>query len=81
MTGGSSLSKLGRRDQKYLAQFMAETFRAEATHLPALLWIPLLTLFNPRWVMPIHLLYGLLSNIPCWLVQRVNRVKLRRLES
>lgn len=56
-----------------------ETWRGELCHWAALASTPVFALWNPPWAILIMTLCGLLLNIPCILVQRYNRIRLRRL--
>ncbi len=70
--------RLRGTDPDYLERFILETCRAELTHwIPLVAW-PLFWIFNPLRVMPFMLLYALLSNLPCVIVQRYNRPRLLR---
>jgi len=77
--GGFSKRSMRSRDTAYLERFVAETRRAEAGHLMAFGASPLFALFNPLWIVPLHLLYGALSNLPFVAIQRYNRFRLLRL--
>jgi glycosyl-4,4'-diaponeurosporenoate acyltransferase len=76
---GFAKGKLASRDPEYVRTFILETCRGEIAHyaqIPALLvtWI-----WNP-WpgACLVLLVYALLSNLPCILLQRFTRVRLAR---
>ncbi len=67
---------LSKRTATYLDRFVVETVRAELTHwIPLLAW-PFFILWNPYHLMPFMLLYAVLANLPCLLLQRYNRPRL-----
>ncbi len=76
--GGFSKRRLLGGDPGYLEQFALETSRAEFSHW--LTWSLALTFFawNPWQVGVVMVIYGAAANAPCILVQRYNRVRLRR---
>ncbi|MGH9075766.1 MAG: hypothetical protein ACRDZQ_16860 [Acidimicrobiales bacterium] len=76
--GGFPRRRLGARDRGYLAEFLAETRRAELNHWMALLATPAFAAWNPPAAMPLLALYGLGSNLPCIAAQRYNRIRLAR---
>lgn len=78
LPGGVAKASLVRRDRGCLQRLALETRRAELVHwalLPAglltVLWLP------PTGVL-LNLLFSLLFNLPCLLLQRDNRSRLRR---
>lgn len=62
----------------YLETFTKETCRAELTHWLQILPSGIFFLWNVWWAGIIMIVYGLLANIPCILLQRYNRVRLIR---
>lgn len=78
LRGGFPKRHLQSGDPVYLGQFALETCRAECSHW--LTWSLALTFFawNPWEVGVVMLIYGAASNLPCILVQRYNRIRLRR---
>jgi glycosyl-4,4'-diaponeurosporenoate acyltransferase len=77
---GFAKRKLGDRDPEYLHAFIGETCRSEAAHVVQFLAIHITLIWNP-WPTSavILILYSILSNLPCFLVQRFTRLRLRRL--
>lgn len=78
--GGFSKKGLISRDPDYLRQFRAENCRGEAAHyaqIPALL---VTLVWNP-WptAAAVIVMYALLSNLPCIVVQRHTRLRISRL--
>jgi len=67
--------RLEGRDPAYLSRFVAETRRGEVAHWIMLACCPVFFLWNPLWVWPIMILYGVAANGPCIVVQRYNRAK------
>jgi len=78
LLGGRS-KKLASRRFADLASFAIETRRAEIAHWCMLLCTPVFYLWNPPWACVVMTLYGLAANLPCILVQRVNRIKIERI--
>jgi glycosyl-4,4'-diaponeurosporenoate acyltransferase len=76
--GGFSKRHLRSRDPAYLMRFVLETARAEWSHW--LTWGMALTFFawNPWQVGVVMLIYGGIVNLPCILIQRYNRARLKR---
>nr|WP_240905775.1 hypothetical protein [Thiorhodococcus mannitoliphagus] len=76
--GGFSKRHLHGHDPAYLRRFVIETSRAETSHW--LTWGMALTFFawNPWDVGVAMMIYGAIANLPCILIQRYNRVRLRR---
>jgi glycosyl-4,4'-diaponeurosporenoate acyltransferase len=70
---------LAGRDPAYLRRFMGETRRGELCHWSALACAPVFFLWNPWWADLVMASYAVLANLPCILVQRYNRLRLRRL--
>ena len=77
-SGGFSKRRLSAHDAAYLQRFAQETARAECSHW--LTWGLGLSFFawNPWEVGVVMMLYGAAANLPCILVQRYNRARLRR---
>jgi glycosyl-4,4'-diaponeurosporenoate acyltransferase len=77
LPGGIGKASLARRDPQALQRLIAETRRAELVHwalwpvwLLTVLWLP------PMGVL-INLAFATLFNLPCLLLQRLNRRRLR----
>jgi len=76
---GFAKGKLRDKDPDYLRDFIRETCRGEAAHyvqIPALL----LTLAWNPWPVAalVIMIYALLSNLPCVLLQRFTRARMRK---
>ena len=78
LPGGVAKASLVRRDPQALERLLIETRRAALVH--ALLWpAGLLTgLWLPPEALLVNLAFATLFNVPCLLVQRHNRNRLRR---
>jgi glycosyl-4,4'-diaponeurosporenoate acyltransferase len=78
LPGGVAKASLVRRDGRALERLLIETRRAELVH--ALLWpAGLLTaLWLPQAAVLVNLGFATLFNLPCLLLQRHNRRRLRR---
>lgn len=70
---------LNEHDEFFLKRFILETCRAEAVHWIILAETPLFFLWNPLPVAYFMIPFSLIINIPCIIVQRYNRPRLRRL--
>ena len=68
-------------DPHYLQVFIRETWRGELCHWTVLAFTPLFFLWNPWWADLVCLAYALAANLPCIIVQRYNRLRLRKLLS
>jgi glycosyl-4,4'-diaponeurosporenoate acyltransferase len=78
LPGGVPKASLVRRDPVALRRLVVETRRAELVHW--LLWpAGLLTaLWLPPAGVAVNLVFGTVFNLPCVLLQRYNRLRLRR---
>lgn len=74
--GGFKKRKLKNFSYEYLNEFSLETCRAELTHWLQILPAPLFFLWNVWWAGIIIIIYALLLNMPCILLQRYNRARL-----
>ena len=61
-----------------IPRFLAETRRAERAHWYMLFCTPLFFLWNPLWACAVMALYGVLTNLPCILAQRFNRLRVQQ---
>ncbi len=77
--GGFSKRSVSMRDPAYFERFVVETRRAEATHWWVMGAGPFFLLWNPPALGVVMVLYALVANVPCLLVQRYNRGRLLRL--
>ncbi|RYD19752.1 MAG: hypothetical protein EOP88_17785 [Verrucomicrobiaceae bacterium] len=74
--GGFAKARLSSRDPGYLRRFMAETRRGELCHWSFLLLCPVFFLWNPPWACGVIVVYAVVANMPCIVLQRVNRHRL-----
>jgi glycosyl-4,4'-diaponeurosporenoate acyltransferase len=66
-------------DSAYLSVFILETCRAEILHWIIFLFGFIFFIWNPWYVGIIMIIYAALTNLPCVLTQRYNRIRLKRL--
>ncbi len=66
-------------DEFYLKRFILETCRAEYVHWVILALTPLFFLWNPLSAALLMFPFSLAINLPCIMVQRYNRPRLRKL--
>jgi glycosyl-4,4'-diaponeurosporenoate acyltransferase len=85
---GAALFKKGFRkkhlkelDDVYLDDFIRETCRAEFAHWAMFFVSPVFFIWNPWYVGIVMIIYALLANLPCIIIQRYNRIRLRRVYS
>jgi glycosyl-4,4'-diaponeurosporenoate acyltransferase len=76
--GGFSKRAVRGRDPGHLARFVLETRRAELTHWLLLAAAPFFFVWNPWWLGVLMVVYALVANAPCLLIQRYNRARLER---
>lgn len=77
--GGFAKKRLAGRDREFYEEFRDETCRSEAAHHAQVIGISLFYFLNP-WPWSLLLpLYAVLSNLPCILLQRQNRLRLTRI--
>ncbi len=77
--GGFPKKSLVGRDVHYLCAFRVETCRGELSHYLQIPLVLVTLLWNPWPYAAVIILYALLSNVPCILVQRHTRHRLARL--
>ncbi len=75
--GGFRMKHIASSERTYLQRWLLETCRAELAHWLQLLVAPLFFLWNPPVAGVIILFYALAVNLPCIIVQRYNRPRLR----
>lgn len=76
---GFAKRNLRKRDEHYLETFRAETCRGESAHLAQIPGILGVLAWNPwPWAALAIVLYALLSNLPCMIVQRHTRHRMGR---
>lgn len=79
---GFAKGSLGKKDPEYLRNFIRETCRGEAAHYAQIPGIWLTLIWNPWPVAAgVMIVYALLSNLPCILLQRFTRARMRHLLS
>lgn len=76
---GFPKATLRERSPTYLRRFAQETWRGELCHWAAISCSPVFFLWNPVWADAVIVAYALGANLPCILVQRYNRVRIRRM--
>lgn len=76
--GGFAKGRLAGTNRDYFERFIRETWRGELCHWAAILCAPVFFLWNPWWGDLIIVAYALAANLPCILVQRYNRLRLRQ---
>lgn len=77
--GGFPKADLRGASPEFLERFLRETWRGELVHWIAALAWPVFCLWNPGWAVLVNAAYALAANLPCILVQRYNRARIRRL--
>ncbi len=79
---GFAKGSLRKKDPEYLRQFIQETCRGEAAHYAQVPGILLTLIWNPWPVAAIVMIfYAFLSNMPCILIQRFTRARMRHVLS
>lgn len=76
--GGFSKAGLASTSRDYLRRFLLETCRGELVHWTVMFSSVLFLLWNPWWAGLIMMAYGIAANLPCIVVQRYNRIRLKR---
>lgn len=76
---GFKKKKLDNFSEENLNRFLIESARGELTHWLAIFPFWVFWFFTPPYVPWLMLLYALLANMPCILVQRFNRPRVIRL--
>jgi glycosyl-4,4'-diaponeurosporenoate acyltransferase len=79
LAGGFPKAALANADDAYLMRFVVETCRGEVAHWAVFACAGVFFLWNPPSVGVAMVAYGAAANLPCILIQRYNRVRLRRL--
>jgi len=75
---GFSKRDLRSAEVEHLRRFVVETRRAEITHWIVLACGPFFFLWNPWGLAVVMLVYAVVANVPCLLIQRYNRARLLR---
>lgn len=78
LRGAFAKKRLESSDPAYLATFAVETCRGEAVHWITFFAAPVFFLWNPPWAGWVMVVYAVIANIPCIVVQRYNRARLLR---
>lgn len=76
---GFSKKNLKSLNINYLKDFISETYRAEANHILCCMVIPTLFFLSKTNVALILSCLTFLGNIPCIMIQRYNRFRIRRI--
>ena len=76
---GFPKKKLAQADPVYMNRFIVETCRGELVHWIVCLASGLFFLWNEAWVGWLMVVYGIVANFPCIIIQRYNRGRLRRI--
>jgi glycosyl-4,4'-diaponeurosporenoate acyltransferase len=79
LRGGHRKKALHDFTKQGLEKFLLESCRAEWTHLLAILLFVLLSFFVPGKAALFLIVYGLIMNLPCIIVQRYNRPRVIKL--
>lgn len=77
--GGFAKKRLVSADRDYLIRYTVESCRGEVVHWAVFLAAGVFFLWNTIWVGFIMVAYGLIANVPCIVVLRYNRARLRRI--
>ncbi|HRQ88735.1 MAG TPA: hypothetical protein PLA50_08045 [Bacteroidia bacterium] len=76
---GFAKGRLRDKDPAYLRAFVVETCRGEAAHLAQIPALCLVLIWNPWPAAAIAMLiYAVVSNLPCLILQRFTRARLRK---
>jgi glycosyl-4,4'-diaponeurosporenoate acyltransferase len=76
--GGFAKRSVSQGDTNVMKRFVIETRRAEYAHLAMMGAFLVTLLYNPLWADGVNLAFALVANLPCLLVQRYNRIRLKR---
>ncbi|MBR0183987.1 MAG: hypothetical protein IJQ10_02370 [Clostridia bacterium] len=80
--GGFSKNKIKNLNLEYLKKFIAETYRAEIDHLMCCFSVPFLFFLNNLKNIKLSFIISglvIIGNLPCVLIQRYNRFRIRRI--
>ncbi|WP_096154558.1 MULTISPECIES: glycosyl-4,4'-diaponeurosporenoate acyltransferase CrtO family protein [Bacillus] len=75
---GFQKKRLKEKNEAYFYSFIMETKRAELTHFVTFFPLCFFFIWNPVEAYLAILLYGVLANLPCILVQRYNRMRFNK---
>lgn len=79
---GFSKKNIQNFNLEYLKKFIAETYRAEIDHLICCFSVPVLFLINNLKNIKLSCIISgliIIGNLPCMLIQRYNRFRIRRI--
>lgn len=76
---GFPKGRLVGKDADYLGNFVLETRRGEAVHLAVILASAFFFLWNPPEIAIWMVVYALVANLPCMVIQRYNRGRMERI--
>lgn len=76
---GFSKKHISGFTKENLYQFLVESCRGEMTHWLPILFFWVFWLFTPWYVPFIMLVYALITNLPCIIVQRYNRPRINKI--
>jgi len=73
--GGIAKKSLPSLSRNFLQRFIVESCRGELAHWFSMGIAPIFFLWNPPWVGGIMVIYAVIANLPCIIVQRYNRIR------
>jgi glycosyl-4,4'-diaponeurosporenoate acyltransferase len=76
---GFRKKKLESYSEENLHRFLIESARGELTHWLAIIPFWVFGFFAPAPAVPLMLLYALIVNLPCIIVQRYNRPRIKQI--
>ena len=77
--GGFSMKRMVSHREEYLERWINESCRSEWVHWTALVSCGLFFLWNPPSLGIAMVLYAVIANLPCIVVQRYNRPRIRKI--
>ncbi len=77
--GGFRKKHLAESSKEYFGEFILESCRAEATHIPPIFLSLLFWLYNPFNIVLIMIVFAIVVNLPCIIAQRYNRIRLAKI--
>lgn len=77
--GGFRKKRLANGDAAYIETFILETCRAELAHWVIFVFSAIFFIWNEWWIGLIMVAYGFVTNMPCVVAQRYNRIRLKRM--
>ncbi|MCI5072057.1 glycosyl-4,4'-diaponeurosporenoate acyltransferase [bacterium] len=75
---GFAKAQLKSSEPSYLQRFAIETVRGELAHWLTMAFAPIFYLWNPTWACIVMTCYALIANLPCILIQRYNRLRIKK---